>query len=131
MTNQSDDARTTFWQPKGQTPLRLFPNLPARQITIYGLKSPISLPRSSVTESCDVLPPVKRVELFMSFNNNDQINAQQNAMNLRRKATEDQPGPTFRNFARTVRRRPQPIDWEILFWMVAVAAAGALVMWRF
>ena len=67
----------------------------------------------------------------MSFYNNDHISALQNAMNLRRKATEDPPGPTFRNLARTARRMPQPIDWEILFWMVAIAAAGALVMWRF
>jgi hypothetical protein len=67
----------------------------------------------------------------MSFYNNDQITALQNAMNLRRKATEDPRGPTFRNLARTARRMPRPIDWEVLFWMVAIAAAGALVMWRF
>lgn len=71
------------------------------------------------------------MELFVRFNNNDQINAPQDAMNLRSEATEAARGPTFRNLARTARRRPQPIDWEILFWMVAIAAAGALVMWRF
>jgi hypothetical protein len=84
-----------------------------------------------VTGSCDAVPPVKRVELYMSFYNNDQINVPQNAVNLRSEATEYTRGPTFRSLAKTARRIPQPIDWEILFWLIAIAAATALVVWRF
>jgi hypothetical protein len=31
----------------------------------------------------------------------------------------------------TALKRPKPIDWEIFFWMVAMAAADGLLMWRF